>query len=452
MLVLGHFKGAPTPHTRIPLNQGICGAAASSGKTVIVDDVQSDSRYLACSIETKSEIVAPIFVAGKVVGELDIDSHVPAAFTAEDRQLVEYCAALVGKLWKALPHESRKRPGARARDRTSVAQFASIELPPIARPGGAGRFLGLHLRQLHPHPALRAGVARALSRQGPDGHRRPHARIHVCAIRIERRARHSRIRAHLSCRARQQMEIWKAFANRFWPTKYLLDKDGYLRFAHFGEGGYAECEQVIQELLHEIDPALVLPEIMAPVRGEDRARCDVLPPRRSFISGIAAAALAMQAAFMKIRLPTIHSRASSMNIASTPAGNGHRRWNTWKRPARANIVSSCRYSAAAVNLVMASPRGPACEVIVRQDGKPLRRDQRTPDTRFRTVANAANQEESHIVVQQARMYAVLDNHDFGEHILELICPAGLAVFAFTFTSCVDPIPSAVSAATVAMPA
>jgi GAF domain-containing protein len=97
MLVLGHFQGAMTPHTRIPLNQGICGAAASSGKTVVVDDVRSDPRYLACSVETKSEIVVPVFAHGQVAGELDIDSHFPAAFGFEDRELVEYCAQLVGK-------------------------------------------------------------------------------------------------------------------------------------------------------------------------------------------------------------------------------------------------------------------------------------------------------------------------------------------------------------------
>jgi GAF domain-containing protein len=97
VLVLGPFQGAMTPHTRIPLNQGICGAAASSGKTVVVDDVGKDARYLACSLETKSEIVVPVFVWGKVVGELDIDSHFPAAFKDEDRELVEYCAALVGQ-------------------------------------------------------------------------------------------------------------------------------------------------------------------------------------------------------------------------------------------------------------------------------------------------------------------------------------------------------------------
>ena len=97
MLVLGAFEGAMTPHTRIPLNQGICGAAASSGLTVVVDDVNQDPRYLACSLETKSEIVVPVFVRGKVVGELDIDSHFAAAFTSEHQDLVQHCALLVGK-------------------------------------------------------------------------------------------------------------------------------------------------------------------------------------------------------------------------------------------------------------------------------------------------------------------------------------------------------------------
>jgi L-methionine (R)-S-oxide reductase len=96
VLILREYQGAMTPHIRIPLDQGICGAAAASGKTVIVDDVSSDPRYLACSIETKSEIVVPIYVKGSVVGEIDIDSHFLAAFTPEDRELAEYCASLVG--------------------------------------------------------------------------------------------------------------------------------------------------------------------------------------------------------------------------------------------------------------------------------------------------------------------------------------------------------------------
>jgi len=103
VLVLGPFNGTMTPHTRIPLNQGICGAAASTGKTVVVDDVNADSRYLACSLETKSEIVVPVFAGGKVVGELDIDSHFSAAFGPEDRQLCEHAAALLGKFIEARP-------------------------------------------------------------------------------------------------------------------------------------------------------------------------------------------------------------------------------------------------------------------------------------------------------------------------------------------------------------
>jgi len=96
-LVLGPYVGAPTPHTRIPLNQGVCGAAVSEGKTIVVDDVNADARYLSCSIDTKSEIVAPVYVRGKIVGELDIDSHVAARFKPEDRELVEQCANIVGE-------------------------------------------------------------------------------------------------------------------------------------------------------------------------------------------------------------------------------------------------------------------------------------------------------------------------------------------------------------------
>jgi putative methionine-R-sulfoxide reductase with GAF domain len=98
-LVLGPYVGKPTEHVRIPLNRGICGAAASTRKTVIVDDVNADPRYLACSLETRSEIVVPIVRDGRVLGEIDIDSDTPAAFTVEDQKLLESVAEiLAGKL------------------------------------------------------------------------------------------------------------------------------------------------------------------------------------------------------------------------------------------------------------------------------------------------------------------------------------------------------------------
>jgi L-methionine (R)-S-oxide reductase len=105
-LVLGPYLGKPSPHTRIPLGRGICGAAATERATIVVDDVNSDPRYLACSIETRSEIVVPIIAAdgsgedsGRVLGELDIDSDQPAAFGPADRELLEaVAAALAPKL------------------------------------------------------------------------------------------------------------------------------------------------------------------------------------------------------------------------------------------------------------------------------------------------------------------------------------------------------------------
>jgi GAF domain-containing protein len=98
-LVLGPYLGKPSPHTRIPLGRGICGAAATEKATIIVDDVNSDPRYLACSLETKSEIVVPIMRGDQVVGEIDIDSDRAAAFGATDRELLErVAAALAAKL------------------------------------------------------------------------------------------------------------------------------------------------------------------------------------------------------------------------------------------------------------------------------------------------------------------------------------------------------------------
>ena len=96
-LVLGPFHGQPTDHVRIPVTEGICGAAVARGETVVVDDVSADPRYLACSVDTKSEIVTPIWVHGRVVGEIDVDSHTPVAFGPADREFLEGCAAIVGR-------------------------------------------------------------------------------------------------------------------------------------------------------------------------------------------------------------------------------------------------------------------------------------------------------------------------------------------------------------------
>ena len=93
--MLRAFRGRPTDHTRIPVGQGICGRAAREKQTVLVDDVNADPAYLACSLETKSEIVVPVMRGTEVLGEIDIDSDVPAAFTEADREFLERLAFLI---------------------------------------------------------------------------------------------------------------------------------------------------------------------------------------------------------------------------------------------------------------------------------------------------------------------------------------------------------------------
>ena len=95
-LVLGPWQGPQaTEHVRIRVGEGICGAAATTGGTDVVNDVSTDARYLACFASTRSEIVVPILYGGRVVGEIDVDSDEPAAFDDEDRRFLERVATLI---------------------------------------------------------------------------------------------------------------------------------------------------------------------------------------------------------------------------------------------------------------------------------------------------------------------------------------------------------------------
>ncbi len=142
VLVLGPFCGAPTEHVRIPVTEGICGAAVAQGETVIVADVSADPRYLACSLETRSEIVVPIQANGKIVGEIHIDSHTRNAFGSEDRSFLEECAAVLGEFLE----KDRLLPG---KLRAILAQSLSrsskaAHIADAIREDGPYRWVGLY--------------------------------------------------------------------------------------------------------------------------------------------------------------------------------------------------------------------------------------------------------------------------------------------------------------------
>jgi thiol-disulfide isomerase/thioredoxin len=237
-------------------------------------------------------------------------------------------------------------------------------------------------------------------------------------------------------------EIWKAFANRYWPTKYLLDKDGYLRYGHFGEGGYGECEQVIQELIHEIDPTLDLPEIMEPLREEDHPGAVCYRPSGELYLGHRRGRIGNEDGFKEDQVAEYEFAGKLEENLFYASGRWASTGEYFEAAGEGRHALKLKYEASAVNLVMAAPRGAPAEVRVLQDGKPLARSQAAKDSHFRDSGAAS---ESYVVVDSPRMYALVDNHEFGEHELELVCDPGIAAFAFTFTGCVDPVASALHA-------
>ena len=97
-LKLSEFAGKPTEHTIIPFGKGICGQVAMSNENFIVQDISEQDNYISCGIDVKSEIVVPIFVEGRNVGQIDIDSHDISPFTDEDEKLLEYVCSRVARL------------------------------------------------------------------------------------------------------------------------------------------------------------------------------------------------------------------------------------------------------------------------------------------------------------------------------------------------------------------
>ncbi|MBI2677459.1 MAG: redoxin domain-containing protein [Candidatus Koribacter versatilis] len=232
-------------------------------------------------------------------------------------------------------------------------------------------------------------------------------------------------------------ELWNTFANRYWPAKYLIDKEGYLRWAHFGEGAYVETEQAIQELLREISPGAELPAIMAPVRDSDMPGAVCYPPTAELYLGNARGRIGNLSGFVEGQV--------SDYAFDGPLTEGvfylQGRWASTREFCALDSAPgkiALKYSASGVNLVMASTNGRPIPVGLRQDGKPLTAANATQDVQQRDG-------RSFVDVQNARMYRLVENHDFGTHTLELLCAEpGLAAFAFTFTSCVDPERSAVA--------
>lgn len=98
-LHLGPYVGAQTDHVIIPFGKGICGQVAVSNSNFVVPNVMAQDNYIACSLTVKSEIVVPLFVNGKNIGQIDIDSHVLNPFTEADERFLEFVNGEIARLY-----------------------------------------------------------------------------------------------------------------------------------------------------------------------------------------------------------------------------------------------------------------------------------------------------------------------------------------------------------------
>ena len=95
VLEVGPYIGPETPHKRIKLHRGICGAAASGKRSIVVDDTNADPRFLACASTTQSEVVVPLMDGDICLGGIDIDSNLPGFFKPDDREMLEEIARVI---------------------------------------------------------------------------------------------------------------------------------------------------------------------------------------------------------------------------------------------------------------------------------------------------------------------------------------------------------------------
>ena len=203
----------------------------------------------------------------------------------------------------------------------------------------------------------------------------------------------------------------------------------------------------IQELLREIDPDIALPTVMDPLREEDHAGAVCYRASPELYLGHARGRIGNDGGFREDQIADYQFTGPLEETFFYAQGRWASTAEYFEAAESGPHTLRLKYEAAAVNLVMASPRANAAEVVILQDGKPLTREQASTDTRFRPRADGRAGEEGYLLVDSARMYFLVNNHEFSEHELELQCSPGVATFAFTFTSCLDPAGTAVRAAT-----
>lgn len=235
-----------------------------------------------------------------------------------------------------------------------------------------------------------------------------------------------------------QLANWDAYANRFWPAKYLIDQRGYIRYQNHGEGEYDTTEQAIQTLLHEINPALDFPPIMQPLRDEDRTGAVCYHPTPELTAGLHFGALGNPTGYASGGAAMLYEMPDEREIGAfylAGAWQAQNEYFTFQGQLEGLI--RVPYEAVEVNVVM-TPQVDAVERMLHpqrisielfQDDMPVEDSRRGTDLT----------EDGRVLIDRPRMYNLVRNPDFEQHELSLrIKTQGFGFYSFTFTGCVKP--------------
>ena len=228
-------------------------------------------------------------------------------------------------------------------------------------------------------------------------------------------------------------QIWHAFTNRYWPAKYLADKKGYIRYAHFGEGNYIETELTIQLLLREINPNVELPDLMKPVRDTDIPEIFCYSASPELYFGYKRGKLGNPEGYRPDGIEYYKTPERIENDAICVEG----RWfcaPEYMKPALDESLDMAhlylKYTSSEVNLVINTDGESGFQLFVMQDGNYLSPEDAGQDVKF------DSQGCSYIVVREPKMYRLIKNKEFGSHLLKLSTKSnGCEIYAFTFVSC-----------------
>ncbi len=237
---------------------------------------------------------------------------------------------------------------------------------------------------------------------------------------------------------------WRAYDNRYWPAKYLIDKDGVIRYQHFGEGAYDETEEQIRKLIMETGRDLSGDEAMfAPNQTLDSSfRNTIGAEVTSELYGGYERGCSLYSIYAN-SLVANTEYCNSKDVVTVYEDTGHRdshrlylhgSWLAERESLRHGAETEnyedymlLRFSAKSVNVVLTPEEEETFKVLVTLDDKPLTEDNRGEDVVIEDDGR------SFLVVDQPRLYAVVEAPEYGEYSLKLSSNStDFAMFAFTF--------------------